>query len=321
MALAFQSMIQALQTFWADKGCALLYPYDMPMGAGTYHPNVVFGVLGPEPLSIALVQPSRRPGDGRYGENPNRVQRHHQFQVIIKPSPTEAQAWVKASFEAVGFDFSLHDLRFVEDNWESPTLGASGSGWEVWINNMECLQMTYFQQMGGQPCQPVCLELAYGLERMAMMLQNVESVYDLQWNEKLSYRDLFLASEQQMSRYNFEEADPEALSRRLQDVLSAGHLLTQKDCMLPAYDLFLEANHLFNLLEARGTMSVAQRAHFLQQLRLLARSCLSQPSHSSAREDTSSHNAEPIDKTMLQENNHAQYGLNHQPFGEEKVSP
>lgn len=273
--VSFQEMVERLQAFWSAHGCTVVPSYDVEMGAGTYHPDIVFGVMEKNPLSIAFLQPSRRPSDGRYGENPNRLQRHLQYEVLLKPSPSDAQALVVQSFCALGLDFTRHDLRFVEDNWESPTLGAGGVGWEVWLDGMECLQMTYFQQFGGAPCQPVPLELAYGLERLALVVQGKDNVFDLIWNGTTTYRDLFHRQEAEHSAFNLEECDVEGASEALHKALTEGTRLAQKNLKLPAYDRFLHANHLFNLLEARGVLSVAQRTVHMQALRALANSVLS----------------------------------------------
>ncbi|MGL4426515.1 MAG: glycine--tRNA ligase subunit alpha [Alphaproteobacteria bacterium] len=274
----FQQIILNLQQFWANQGCVILQPYDSEMGAGTFHPATTLQALGPDPWRAAFVQPSRRPGDGRYGENPNRVQRHHQFQVILKPSPADVQQLTLQSFHAVGLNPEFHDIRFVEDDWESPTLGAAGLGWEVWCDGMEILQFTYFQQVGGIACNPVCAELTYGLERLAMNLQEVESVYQLDWNgapgsHNMTYGDVYHEMEVQFSRYNFEEANPDMLWQAFDASEKECLALVEKKLPLPAYDQCIHASHFFNLLDARGLLSVAQRAQFIARVRHLAKGC------------------------------------------------
>jgi glycyl-tRNA synthetase alpha chain len=274
----FQAVISRLQTFWGDQGCVILPPYDAAMGAGTFHPATTLRALGRKPWRAAFVQPSRRPGDGRYGENPNRLYRHHQFQVILKPSPLTVQDLALESFEAVGFCLKDHDFRFVEDDWESPTLGASGLGWEVWCDGMEVLQFTYFQQIGGIPCDPIPVELTYGLERLSMNLQGVENVYDLDWNgadgdQKITYGDVCQDFEREFSRYSFEEATVSRLSQEFESAFEECQHLLSKDLPLPAYDQCIHASHFFNLLDARGALSVAQRAHMIGRIRSLAKGC------------------------------------------------
>lgn len=276
--LSFQGIIQTLNSFWGSQGCAVLQPYDVEMGAGTFHPATALAALGPKAWRAAFVQPSRRPTDGRYGENPNRVQRHHQYQVILKPSPAQGQEIYLESLRALGIDPLEHDIRFVEDDWESPTLGAWGLGWEVWCDGMEVTQFTYFQQVGGFDCTPVSMELTYGLERLAMMLQNVENVYDLDWNgaegdAKLTYRDVCLPMEQEFSAYNFQHADVDVLTRQFADAEAECQSLLDHGLALPAYDQCIKASHLFNLLDARGVISVAERAAFIARVRALARGC------------------------------------------------
>ncbi len=286
--MTFQEMIFELECFWSQKGCAILQPYDIEMGAGTFHPETVFRALGPQPFYGAFVQPSRRPGDGRYGDNPSRTSKFHQFQVIYKPSPANAQELTLQSLQALGLDMALHDMRFVEDNWESPTLGAAGLGWELWCDGMEILQFTYFQQMGGRTLNPVSLELAYGLERIALVLQKKNSFFDLAWSRNpdgsfMTYGDLFQRNENSLSIYNFEEARLEDLFKRFDMALVEGAALTKKatecpqersaDLYLPAYERCCHASHLFNLLDARGALSVAQRASFIKGVRDLARVC------------------------------------------------
>ncbi len=274
---SFQSLILGLQTFWADKGCVLLQPYDMEVGAGTFHPATVLRALGPDPWKVAYVQPSRRPTDGRYGNNPNRLQHYYQFQVIWKPSPDDAQKLYLESLEHIGIDSSLHDIRFVEDDWESPTLGASGLGWEVWLDGMEVTQFTYFQQVGGIECAPVSVELTYGLERLAMYIQGVENVYDLDWNgEGVTYGDVFRQGEREFSTYNFEFADTSVLERHFEDAESECAALLEAGLALPAYDQCLKSSHLFNLLDARGVVSPTGRADYIARVRALAKGCCEQ---------------------------------------------
>ncbi len=271
----FQDLILALQHFWADRGCVVLQPYDMPMGAGTFHAATFLRAIGPEPWSAAYVQPSRRPTDGRYGENPNRLQHYYQFQVVIKPSPDDIQELYIDSLRALGIDPLVHDIRFVEDNWESPTLGAWGLGWEVWLNGMEVTQFTYFQQIGGLDCRPVTGEITYGLERIAMYLQGVESVYDLIWTDgargRVSYGDVFHQNEVEMSRYNFVCADTAVLFTRFDDAERLCRSLIAEGLTLPAYEQVLEASHSFNLLDARQAISVSERQRFILRVRELAR--------------------------------------------------
>ena len=270
---SFQEIILRLMTYWAGKGCAVMQPYDMEVGAGTFHPATTLRALGSKPWAAAYVQPSRRPTDGRYGENPNRLQHYYQYQVLIKPSPPDLQALYLGSLEAIGIDLGLHDIRFVEDDWESPTLGAWGLGWEVWCDGMEVTQFTYFQQMGGFDCKPVAGELTYGLERLAMYIQGVDNVYDLAFNSSgVSYGDVFLENERQMSKWNFEVADTDALfdlfakaEAECRNALSAG-------VPIAAYEQAVEASHVFNLLQARGVISVQERASYMGRVRDLARS-------------------------------------------------
>jgi glycyl-tRNA synthetase alpha chain len=271
---SFQDLILVLQRFWAEQGCVLLQPYDMEVGAGTFHPATTLRALGPEPWRAAYVQPSRRPTDGRYGENPNRLQHYYQFQVILKPSPDDLQELYLRSLQAIGIDPLAHDIRFVEDDWESPTLGAWGLGWEVWCDGMEITQFTYFQQVGGFDCQPVSGELTYGLERLAMYVQGVENVYDLDFNgHGVSYGDVFLQAEREHSAYNFEAADTERLFRHFADAEAESQSLLARTppLALPAYDQCLKASHLFNLLDARGVISVTERAAYIGRVRALAR--------------------------------------------------
>ncbi|WP_279357501.1 glycine--tRNA ligase subunit alpha [Methylobacterium indicum] len=287
---SFQGLILTLQRFWAAQGCVILQPYDMEVGAGTFHPATTLRALGPKPWKAAYVQPSRRPKDGRYGENPNRLQHYYQFQVILKPNPPNLQELYLDSLKAIGVDLGLHDIRFVEDDWESPTLGAWGLGWECWCDGMEVSQFTYFQQVAGFECAPVAGELTYGLERLAMYVQGVENVYDLNFNgregdEKVTYGDVFLQAEQEYSRHNFEAADTEMLFRQFRDAeaacrayLKAGepgansndprHRMAQ-----PAYDQCIKASHVFNLLDARGVISVTERQSYILRVRELAKAC------------------------------------------------
>ena len=271
---SFQDLILRLQRYWAERGCVILQPYDMEVGAGTFHPATTLRALGPEPWNAAYVQPSRRPTDGRYGENPNRLQHYYQFQVIMKPSPPGFQDLYLGSLLALGIDPGLHDLRFVEDDWESPTLGAWGLGWEVWCDGMEVSQFTYFQQIGGFDCRPVSGELTYGLERLAMYVQGVENVYDLDFNgQGVTYGDVFFQAEQEYSAFNFEIADTELLFRHFEDAERHCRLILERKLPLPAYDQCLKASHLFNLLDARGVISVAERAAYIGRVRALAKAC------------------------------------------------
>jgi glycyl-tRNA synthetase alpha chain len=273
---SFQDLILVLQRFWTDQGCILLQPYDVEVGAGTFHPATTLRALGPEPWRAAYVQPSRRPTDGRYGENPNRLQHYYQFQVILKPSPDDLQDLYLRSLEAIGIDPLAHDVRFVEDDWESPTLGAWGLGWEVWCDGMEVTQFTYFQQVGGIDCAPVSGELTYGLERLAMYVQGVENVYDLDWNGRgYSYGEVFLQAEREFSAYNFERADVERLFGHFADAEAECRMLLDADrpLPLPAYDQCLKASHVFNLLDARGVISVTERAAYIGRVRTLAKGC------------------------------------------------
>jgi glycyl-tRNA synthetase alpha chain len=270
--LAFQDMILALHNFWSARGCLILQPYDMRMGAGTFHPATTLRSLGPEPWNAAYVQPSRRPTDGRYGENPNRLQHYYQYQVILKPNPPDLQELYLDSLAAIGIDPLAHDIRFVEDDWESPTLGAWGLGWEVWCDGMEVTQFTYFQQVGGFDCKPVAGELTYGLERLAMYIQGVDRVYDLNFNDAgTSYRDVFLENERQLSKYNFEIADTEQLFKGFEHAEDECRRCIEADIPLAAYDQAIEASHLFNLLQARGVISVQERASYIGRVRDLAK--------------------------------------------------
>jgi glycyl-tRNA synthetase alpha chain len=271
----FQDLILRLQKYWAEQGCTLLQPYDMEVGAGTFHPATFLRAIGPEPWSAAYVQPSRRPTDGRYGKNPNRLQHYYQFQVVLKPSPANIQDLYLGSLKMLGLDTTVHDVRFVEDNWESPTLGAWGLGWEIWLNGMEVTQFTYFQQVGGIECRPVTGEITYGLERIAMYLQGVSSVYDLIWSDgpmgKVSYGDIFLQNEVEMSEYNFDHADVDSLFSTFDSCERESARMIKADLPLPAYELVLKASHTFNLLDARKAISVTERQRFILRVRTLAR--------------------------------------------------
>ena len=284
--LSFQGLILELQRYWAAQGCVILQPLDLEVGAGTFHPATALRALGPRPWKAAYVQPSRRPTDGRYGDNPNRLQHYYQLQVILKPAPPDSQALYLNSLAAIGIDASRHDIRFVEDDWESPTLGAWGLGWEVWLDGMEVSQFTYFQQVGGIECDPVSTELTYGLERLAMYVQGVESVYDLDFNGvegagRISYGDVFLRAEREFSAYNFERADTDLLFRHFAEAeKECRALLGEGDAgdnrpklALPAYDQCLKSSHIFNLLDARGVISVTERAVYIGRVRALARAC------------------------------------------------
>ena len=282
---SFQGLILALQRYWADWGCVILQPYDMEVGAGTFHPATTLRALGPKPWNAAYVQPSRRPKDGRYGENPNRLQHYYQLQVILKPSPDDLQELYLRSLYAIGIDPKLHDIRFVEDDWESPTLGAWGLGWECWCDGMEVSQFTYFQQVAGFECAPVSGELTYGLERLAMYVQGVENVFDLNFNgregaRKVTYGAVFKQAEQEYSRYNFEAADTEMLFRHFKDaeheckrLLQIGGKDKRNELALPAYDQCIKASHVFNLLDARGVISVTERQSYILRVRELAKAC------------------------------------------------
>jgi glycyl-tRNA synthetase alpha chain len=279
--LTFQQLVLRLQDYWDRKGCAILQPYDMEVGAGTSHTATFLRALGPEPWRAAYVQPSRRPKDGRYGENPNRLQHYYQFQVVLKPSPPDILDLYLASLEAVGFDLKKNDVRFVEDDWENPTLGAWGLGWEVWMNGMEITQFTYFQQVGGLDCKPITGEITYGLERLAMYLQGVENVYDLVWTEfkdavgrtqRVTYGDVYHQNEVEQSTYNFEHSDTAVLFQHFTDYESAAKRLMHAQLALPAYEQVLKAAHAFNLLDARGAISVTERAGYIGRIRALAKS-------------------------------------------------
>ena len=271
--LTFQDIIRKLQDFWTEKGCILWQPYDIETGAGTMNPATFLRVLGPEPWNVAYVEPCRRPKDGRYGENPNRLQHYYQFQVILKPAPENPQELYLQSLEALGIDLTAHDIRFVEDDWESPTLGAWGLGWEVWLDGMEITQFTYFQQTGSLDLPEISVEITYGLERIAMYLQNVDSVYDILWNEGLTYGDIYKESEKQWSIYNFEEADVDMLIKTFDMYEKEGFRLVEKNLPIPAYDFALKCSHTFNLLDARGALSVNERARYIARVRNLAKEC------------------------------------------------
>ena len=282
---AFQDLILTLQQFWGAQGCVVLQPYDMEVGAGTFHPATTLRALGPKPWAAAFVQPSRRPKDGRYGENPNRLQHYYQFQVIMKPAPANIQELYLASLDAIGIDTRVNDIRYVEDDWESPTLGAWGLGWEVWCNGMEVSQFTYFQQVGSYDCAPVAGEITYGLERLAMYVQGVDRVFDLNFNgrtdaSKLSYGDVFLQAEREYSRFNFEHANTDMLQQHFKDaeaecksLLTKGQSETGHLMALPAYDQCIKASHVFNLLDARGVISVTERQSYILRVRELAKAC------------------------------------------------
>lgn len=273
-ALSFQDLILTLHKYWSDQGCLILQPYDMEVGAGTFHPATTLRSLGPEAWKAAYVQPSRRPTDGRYGENPNRLQHYYQYQVILKPSPAESQQLYLNSLKAIGIDPAMHDIRFVEDDWESPTLGAWGLGWEVWCDGMEVSQFTYFQQVGGLECAPNAVELTYGLERLAMYVQGVENVYDLKFNNAgVKYGEVFHRAEREFSNFNFNHATTEALLKHFEDAEAECQKLVAADLALPAYDQAIKASHLFNLLDARGVISVVERQAYILRVRNLAKSC------------------------------------------------
>jgi glycyl-tRNA synthetase alpha chain len=270
--LSFQDIIMNLQKFWGKYGCLILQPYDIEVGAGTFHPATTLRSLGPKPWKAAYVQPSRRPTDGRYGENPNRLQHYYQFQVIIKPSPKDIKQIYLKSLASIGIDTKKHDIRFVEDDWESPTLGAAGLGWEVWCDGMEVTQFTYFQQMTGIECKPVPVELTYGLERLCMFVQSKKNVYDLDWNnEGVKYKEVFFQAEKEFSAYNFEFANTETLLKSFEFAESECKALLEKKLALPAYDQCLKASHVFNLLDARGVIGVAERTGYINRIRELAK--------------------------------------------------
>ena len=269
-AMTFQEIILTLQSFWQKEGCIIAQPLDMEVGAGTFHPQTFLRAIGPEPWNAAFVQPSRRPTDGRFGENPNRLSHYYQFQVVMKPVPENFQDLYLGSLRALGIDTQIHDIRFVEDNWESPTLGAWGLGWEVWLNGMEVSQFTYFQQVGGLSAEPVMGEITYGLERLAMVMQQVDSVYDLAWSDTVSYGDLFHQAEVELSHYNFEHASIESLKSQFEQYESQCHQLVAEGLPIPAYELVLKASHTFNLLDARKALSVSERQAMILQIRKIA---------------------------------------------------
>jgi glycyl-tRNA synthetase alpha chain len=269
----FQDVILTLNNFWAEKGCVLIQSYDTEVGAGTFHPTTLLKALGPEPWKVAYVQPSRRPTDGRYGENPNRLQHYYQYQVIIKPSPSNIQALYIESLKKLGIDPLEHDIRFVEDDWESPTLGASGLGWEVWLDGMEVTQFTYFQMAGSIELKPVSVEITYGLERLCMYLQGVDSVYDLKWNDTVTYGDVYHQQEVEQSTYNFEVADTDMLFDFFNKYESEALRIIERGLVLPAYEFGLKCSHTFNLLDARGAISVTERTGYIGRIRKIARAC------------------------------------------------
>ena len=272
--LSFQDIIMNLQSFWGKNDCVILQPYDMEVGAGTFHPATTLRSLGPKPWKAAYVQPSRRPADGRYGENPNRLQHYYQFQVIIKPSPKNIKQLYLKSLATIGIDVKNHDIRFVEDDWESPTLGAAGLGWEVWCDGMEITQFTYFQQMTGIECKPVPVEITYGLERLCMFVQGKNNVFDLDWNnEGVKYKEVFFQAEKEFSAYNFEFANTDALLKNFESTENECKSLLEKKLSLPAYDQCLKASHIFNLLDARGVIGVAERTGYITRIRELAKGC------------------------------------------------
>jgi glycyl-tRNA synthetase alpha chain len=272
-APSFQELILTLQAYWARQGCVILQPYDVEMGAGTFHPATTLRALGPQHWKAAYVQPSRRPKDGRYGENPNRLQHYYQFQVILKPSPPDIQELYLGSLKELGLDPAVHDMRFVEDDWESPTLGAWGLGWEVWCDGMEVSQFTYFQQVGGIDCSPVSGELTYGLERLAMYIQGVDNVYNLNYGNGVTYGEVFLQNEREQSTYNFERANTEVLFQHFRDAEGECQALLEAGLALPAYDQCIKASHNFNLLDARGVISVTERQAYIGRVRALAKAC------------------------------------------------
>ena len=267
----FQDMILTLQNYWSKQGCIMLQPYDVEKGAGTMNPNTFLRSLGPEPWKVCYVEPSRRPADGRYGENPNRLYQHHQFQVILKPSPDNIQELYLGSLKAIGIDSNEHDIRFVEDNWESTTVGAWGLGWEVWLDGMEITQFTYFQQVGGIECELETGEITYGLERLAMYIQDVDSVYDLKWNDHITYGDVFKQAEYENSVYAFEECDAEMLFNLFDTYEKEALKLIERGLVVPSYDYVLKCSHTFNTLDARGAIGVSQRASFIGRVRNMAR--------------------------------------------------
>ncbi|MEA3492775.1 MAG: glycine--tRNA ligase subunit alpha [Candidatus Margulisiibacteriota bacterium] len=275
-ALNFQEIIDNLNRYWAEYGCVIRQPYDLEKGAATMSPATFFGVLGPKKWNVAYIDPVRRPTDGRYGENPNRLFHYFQYQVVLKPSPMDVQDAYLNSLRAIGIEPAKHDVRFVEDNWESPTLGAWGTGWEVWAEGMEVTQFTYFQECGGFPCKPVAVELTYGLERLAMFIQKVDNVYDIQWTKGVKYGDIYLPQEREHSKYNFETANIETLSKLFQMYESEAYKSLDQELVFPAYDYVLKCSHVFNLLDARGAVSVTERMAYILKIRKLARRCARQ---------------------------------------------
>ncbi len=272
--LSFQDIVMNLQKFWGKYGCIILQPYDVEVGAGTFHPATTLRSLGPKPWKAAYVQPSRRPTDGRYGENPNRLQHYYQYQVIIKPSPKDIKKTYLKSLSTIGIDIKNHDIRFVEDDWESPTLGAAGLGWEVWCDGMEITQFTYFQQMTGLECKPVPVEITYGLERLCMFVQGKKNVFDIDWNnEGVKYKEVFMQAEKEFSAYNFEFANTDTLLKNFTSTEAECKFLLEKKLSLPAYDQCLKASHIFNLLDARGVIGVAERTAYINKIRELAKGC------------------------------------------------
>lgn len=271
--LTFQQIFNKLNQFWADYGCVIRQPYDLEKGAATMSPATFFGVLGSKPWNVAYIDPVRRPTDGRYGENPNRLFHYFQYQVILKPSPLEVQDIYLDSLRAIGIEPAEHDVRFVEDNWESPTLGAWGTGWEVWAEGMEITQFTYFQECGGYPCKPVSAELTYGLERIAMFIQKVDNIFDIQWTGKVKYGDIYLPHEQEYSRYNFEAADIELITSLFESYEKEAIRLLDQGLILPAYDYILKCSHAFNILDSRGAVSVTERMAYILRIRKLAKKC------------------------------------------------
>ncbi len=272
----FQDIILTLQSYWAKQGCNIIQPYDVEMGAGTFHPETFFGSLGEKNTKVAYAQPCRRPKDGRYGDNPNRLQHYYQFQVILKPSPDDVQNLYLRSLEAIGVDVKKHDIRFVEDDWESPTLGAWGLGWEVWLDGMEISQFTYFQQVGGLDCSPISVELTYGLERLAMYIQAVEDYKDLQWNDTTKYGDIFYQREKEYSHFNFDHANVDHMFKSFDEYEAECHRLVAGKLVFPAYDYLLKCSHSFNLLDARGVISVTERANYIGKIRRMAKACAEQ---------------------------------------------
>ena len=271
-SLSFQDTILNLQKYWSKQGCVILQPYDLEVGAGTFHPATTLRSLGPKPWRTAYVQPSRRPTDGRYGDNPNRLQHYYQFQVLIKPSPDNIKKLFLNSLATIGIIYEEHDIRFVEDDWESPTLGAAGLGWEVWCDGMEITQITYFQQMAGMECNPVSVEITYGLERLCMFVQNKKNVFELNWNDQnILYKDIYFQSEKEFSAYNFEHANTDNLFKIFEMLENEAQSLTEKKLSLPAYDQCLKASHVFNILDSRGVISVAQRAEYISRIRELTK--------------------------------------------------